>query len=80
MTLQTLPAGFPYTVYEENSVFFFISVGGSAQNCQRAEREGPKMGRIISFTKQEERQNHGLQNKRRDRNHDQHNKRRDRNH
>jgi hypothetical protein len=26
MTLQPLPSVFPYTVYEENSVFFFISV------------------------------------------------------
>ncbi len=28
MTLQPLASGFPYTVYEENFVFFFISVPG----------------------------------------------------
>jgi hypothetical protein len=26
MTFQPLPSGFPYTLYEENSVYFFISV------------------------------------------------------
>ncbi len=28
LTLQLLYSEFPYTVYEENLIFFFISVGG----------------------------------------------------
>jgi hypothetical protein len=30
MTLQPLPSEYPYTVYDENYLFFFISVEGRA--------------------------------------------------
>jgi hypothetical protein len=33
MTLQPLPSGFLFTVYEENFVFFFISVYGATAYC-----------------------------------------------
>jgi hypothetical protein len=31
MTLQLLPSEFPYTVYEENFIFFFISGANEAK-------------------------------------------------
>jgi hypothetical protein len=39
MTLQPIPSGFPYVLYEENFVFFFISV---------AERKGVARGDRLS--------------------------------
>jgi hypothetical protein len=49
MTLQLLPSEFPYTVYEENLTFFFISAD---KQCAENRKKWVKSERGLSVTLQ----------------------------